>query len=347
MITHLCGRRPRMHLLIVASLLCAASPAQAQSNEELYEKAKQEKSLTLYGAGPSDPYQRRIKDFEEKYPGITVSFTGGLSIGLNKKIEEQLAAKKMDTDVAIFQTLQDFGRWKKQGALLPFRPLGSDKIDPAFKDEDGAFTTVHVNMITYAYNTELVPAAEVPRSALDFLKPRFAGKLIATDPGHDDAGFYVFYSIVEKYGWDYMAKYMAQKPKFVTTGHATVSNEIADGKMLATFDSTSTTPRLKAQGKPINLVLSQEDPTPLFLVAAAIFKDAPHPNAAKLFVNWYLDPAQQSRTGTFSPRSDVPPPRGWQPLSSYKLDTGYRKMLSDEARLIELKKRMATYTGPH
>jgi ABC-type Fe3+ transport system substrate-binding protein len=228
---------------------------------------------------------------------------------------------------------------------MSYIPEGADKIDPAFKDEDGTFTTVLVNMITYAYNTQLVPAADVPKSALDFLKPLFTGKLITTDPGEDDAGLMVFYSIIEKYGWDYMTKYMAQKPKFVNDGHATVSNQIAAGEMLASFDSTSTTPRLKAQGKPIDLVLPRDDATPLFLVAGAIFKDAPHPNAAKLFLNWYLAPEQQSRIGTFSPRSDVAPPRGMQPLTAYKLDTGYRKLLSDEAKLVELKKRFAEFTG--
>jgi ABC-type Fe3+ transport system substrate-binding protein len=139
---------------------------------------------------------------------------------------------------------------------------------------------------------------------------------------------------------------MTQKPTFVNTGHADVSNPIAAGSMLATFDSTSTTPRLKAKGLPIELTLSRDDPTPLFYVAAAIFKNAPHPNAARLFLNWYLAPEQQRRTGTFSPRSDVPPPAGWQPLTSYNLDTGYRTMLSDEARLNELKKKMAGYVHP-
>jgi len=330
--------------LIMTPLLCWN--AQAQSNDELYQKAKGERTLSLYAAGPSDPYRRWIDEFQKQYSGVTVSFTGGLSNGLNSKIEAQLATGTMETDLAFFQTLQDFGRWKKRGALLAFRPEGSDRIDPAFKDEDGAFTTVSVNMITYAYNTKLVPTEDIPRNALDFLKPRFAGKLIATDPGEDDAGFYVFHSIVAKYGWDYMAKYMAQKPKFVTTGHADVSNPIADGSMLTTFDSTSTTPRLKAKGLPIELVLSRDDATPLFYVAAAIFRDAPHPNAAKLFLNWYLAPEQQRRTGTFSPRSDVPPPSGWQPLTSYNLDTGYRTMLSDEARLNELKKKMAGYVHP-
>ena len=262
------GALLRVLSLSALALACCAGYARAQTSDELYEKAKLEKTITLYAAGPSEPYQRWSEEFQKRYPGVTVAFTGGLSNGLNTKIEQQLAAKKMETDLAIFQTLQDFGRWKKQGALMSYKPEGADKIDPAFKDEDGTFTTVGVNMITYAYNTQLVPAADVPKSALDFLKPLFAGKLITTDPGEDDAGLMVFYSIVEKYGWDYMTKYMAQKPKFVNDGHATVSNAIAAGEMLASFDSTSTTPRLKAQGKPIDLVLSRDDATPLFLVAA-------------------------------------------------------------------------------
>jgi ABC-type Fe3+ transport system substrate-binding protein len=247
------------------------------------------------------------------------------------------------SDIAIFQTIQDFVRWKREGALMLFRPLGSDSIDPAFKDEDGAFTTVGVNMVSYAYNTQLVAPADVPKSALDFLKPLFLGKLVTTDPSEDDAGLITFKGIIEKYGWDYMDKYMAQKPTFVNDGHANVSNAVAAGVMLATFDSTSTTPRLKHEGKPIEAVLSQADNIPVFLVAAAIFKDAPHPNGAKLFLDWYLAKEQQSRTGTFSARADVPPPEGFQPLASYKIDSGYRQLLSDESKLEDLKKRLAGY----
>jgi ABC-type Fe3+ transport system substrate-binding protein len=224
-----------------------------------------------------------------------------------------------------------------------FRPLGSDQIDPAFKDEDGAFTTVSVNMVSYAYNTQLLAPADVPRSALDFLKAPFQGRLISTDPTEDDASLLTFRGIVEKYGWDFMDKYMAQKPSFVTTGHAAVSNAIAAGEKLATFDSTSTTPRLKAQGKPIEPVFSQSDPTPVFLVGAAIFKDAPHPNAAKLYLTWYLAKEQQSRSGTFSPRADVPPPPGLAPLSSYNIDRGFRALVSDESGLRELRQRFGGY----
>ena len=333
--------------LLLASLLCAAAQAHAESMDELYEKAKLEKTVTLYGAGPAGSHDRWIRDFQQKFPGVTVAFTGGLSNGLNQKIEQQLAAKKMEVDLAIFQTIQDFAKWKKVGALLLFKPEGTDVIDPAYRDEDGAFTAVSVNTVVYAYNTELVAAADVPKSALDFLKPVFAGKLITTDPTEDDAALSAFNLIVEKYGWDYMTKYMAQKPAFVTTGHAAVSNAIAAGEKLATFDSTSTTPRLKAQGKPIEPVFSQADPTPVFLVGAAIFKEAPHPNAAKLYLTWYLAKEQQSRSGTFSPRSDVAPPPGLQPLSAYRIDTGYRKLVTDELRLMELRKQFGNYIKQH
>jgi ABC-type Fe3+ transport system substrate-binding protein len=334
---------PRILPLLAASLACCVAPARAESIDALYEKAKLEKTLVLYGAGPTGSHDRWIRDFQQRFPGVTVALTGGLSTALNKKVEQQLASKAMEADLAIFQTIQDFGRWKKAGALLLFKPEGSELIDPAYKDEDGAFTAVSVNTIVYAYNTRLLAAADVPKSALDFLKPMFQGQLITTDPSEDDAALAVFNMIVGKYGWSYMDKYMAQKPAFVTTGHAAVSNAIADGEKLATFDSTSTTPRLKQAGKPIEPVFSQADDTPVFLVGGAIFKGAPHPNAAKLYLTWYLAKEQQSRSGTFSPRSDVPPPPGLQPLSSYKIDSGFRRLVSDESRAAELRKRFASY----
>ena len=335
----------RIPALLAASLACCALEARAESMDALYEQAKLEKTLVLYGAGPTGSHDRWIKDFEQRFPGVTVAFTGGLSTSLNQRIERQLVSGTMEADLAILQTIQDFGKWKKADALLLFKPEGSDAIDPAYKDEDGAFTAVSVNTIVYAYNTNLVPSADVPRSALDFLKPRFQGGLITTDPTEDDAGLAAFTTIVGKYGWNYMDKYMAQKPVFVTSGHATVSNAIASGEKLATFDSTSTTPRLKQAGKPIEPVFSQADPTPAFLVGAAIFKQAPHPNAAKLYLTWYLAKEQQSRSGTFSPHSDVAPPPGLEPPSSYNIDRGYRALVSDEARLTHLRARLRGYIG--
>jgi ABC-type Fe3+ transport system substrate-binding protein len=329
----------------VLTILSVAAPAAAQSMDELYAKAKTEGALEFYSGGPIAPYEHFLNDFKQHFPGLTVSITGGFSNVLNAKINDQLRAKKLGVDMAFFQTVQDFVAWKHEGVLLNFKPDGFDQIAPAFRDADGAYTTVKVSAITYAYNTKLVAPADVPKSALDFLKPTFAGKLITCYPADDDATLYLFYTIVQKYGWDYMTKYMANKPHFVQ-GHLNVARSVGDGANAATFDGTSTADAVAHTGKPIKSAFSQADATPLFTLTAGIFKSAPHPNAAKLFLNWYMAKQQQSRLGVFSPRTDVPPPPGLKPLSSYKVANGYREFVTDAEQLAELRKRFESYTGP-
>ena len=220
----------------------------------------------------------------------------------------QLAAKKLEVDMAIFQTVRFCVAWKKAGVLLPFKPDGFDKIDPRFRDPDGAFTTTSIVLLTYAYNIKMVAPADVPKSALDFLKPQFAGKLVTAYPADDDATLYVFDTIVKKYGWDYMKNYMAQKPNLIQ-GHLAELRSIANGTNSVTFDSTSsTTGALKKSGQPIDFAFPERDAMPTFVVTAGILKDAPQPNAAKLFLDWYMAKEQQSRLGTYSARTDVDPP---------------------------------------
>ena len=170
--------------------------------------------------------------------------------------------------------------------------------------------------------------------------PCFAGKLITTDPTEDDAALSVFNMIVQKYGWDYMDKYMAQQPAL--RHHRPRRGVERDRRGREARDLRFHLDHAAAQGagKPIEPVFSQADATPVFLVGAAIFKDAPHPNAAKLYLTWYLAKEQQSRNGTFSPRADVPPPPAWRRSRPTTSTTGYRKLVSDEARLTELRKRL-------
>ncbi len=329
-----------------AVMTLASATAHAESADQLYEKAKAEKTLVFYSGGPAEPYERMAKDFAQRYPGIAVSVTGGFSNVLDRKIDDQLAAKKLEVDMAIFQTVQDFVAWKKAGVLLPFKPDGFDKIDPRFRDPDGAFTTTSVVLLTYAYNNKMVAPADVPKSALDFLKPQFAGKLVTAYPADDDATLYVFDTIVKKYGWDYMKKYMAQKPNFIQ-GHLAELRSVANGTNAVTFDSTSsTTGALRKSGQPIEFAFPERDAMPTFVVTAGIFKDAPHPNAAMLFLDWYMAKQQQSRLGTYSARTDVDPPAGLKPLSAYKIEAGYRQFVSDETSLVALRKRFESFTGP-
>jgi ABC-type Fe3+ transport system substrate-binding protein len=334
--------------LVPASLTLAAilpfAGVHAETLDELYQKAKAEKELVFYSGGPAAPHENRAKQFMQQFPGISVSVTGGFSNVLNERIEKQMADKKLAVDMAFFQTVQDFVAWKKQGKLILFKPDGFDQIMPTMRDPDGAYMALSANALTYAYNTQLVRAEDAPKSALDFLKPMFAGKVITCYPADDDATLYLFHTIVQKYGWGWMDKYQANKPNYVQ-GHLSVSRSVAAGDNMVTFDASSSVWQFKRQGK-VEVALSAVDETPVFTLTGGIFRDAPHPNAAKLYLTWFLAKEQQTRLGSFSPRRDVAPPAGFQPLTSYKIANNYREFMLDAKLVADLRQRFEHYTGP-
>ena len=327
-----------------ALLLFAAASSRAETLDQFYEKAKLEKTLVFYSGGPAAPHGNRAKEFMQKYPGIAVSVTGGFSNVLNEGIERQIADRKLEVDMAFFQTVQDFVIWKTQGKLLAFKPDGFDQILPNFRDEDGAYLALSANALTYAYNTARVRAEDAPKSAQDFLKPMFAGSVITVYPADDDAALYLYHLIVQKYGWGWMDKYMATKPNFIQ-GHLPIARSVASGENIATFDASSSVWPFKREGK-LEIVWSPVDETPVFTLTGGIFKDAPHPNAAKLYLTWFLAREQQSRLGSFSSRVDVPPPEGFQPLASYKIANNYREFMTNDKLVADLRKRFEGYTGP-
>jgi ABC-type Fe3+ transport system substrate-binding protein len=329
---------------IAAALLTTMTTARAETVEQLYEKAKAEKSLLFYAGGPTAPYEARIKQFQAAFPGIQVSVSGGFSNVLNEQIEKQFSAGKLEVDFAFFQTVQDFVNWKRRDKLLAFKPDGFDQIMPNFRDEDGSYVALSANALTYAYNTSRVRPEDAPASAQDFLKPMFAGKLITCYPADDDATLYLFHLIVQKYGWAWMDKYMATKPNFVQ-GHLPVARSVASGENIATFDASSSVWPFRREGK-LAVLWSPVDETPVFTLTGGIFRDAPHPNAAKLYLTWFLAKEQQTRLGSFSSRVDVPPPEGLQSLSSYKIANSYREFMIDDRLVADLRKRFEAYTGP-
>ncbi len=333
--------------ITLGAIVCAAASfAQAQSMDQLYEKAKLEKELVIYGGGPTTLYEVPARAFEQKYPGIKVTIHAGFSNVLDEKINEQIKSKKLDVDLAILQTVQDFIRWKKEDVLARFKPAGWGAIDKSFKDHDGYYVGVFVTSVSYAYNKNLVKSADVPTSAKDFLKPEFKGKMITCYPHDDDITLYMFYTALEHYGWDWVNKYMANGAQFVQ-GHLGVSRSLASGENMVSFDSNPNfSLREQRAGKPVDIAFSKIDPTPVWAQTAATFRDSPHPNAARLFLTWFLDKEQQSKLDTWSPRKDVPPPTGLPPLFSLKLANKYPAFISNTELVAYLRKRFEALTGP-
>jgi ABC-type Fe3+ transport system substrate-binding protein len=336
----------RNALTVIGGAAASAFDLGGARAADLYDAAKAEGALTVYTGGVVANSAGSVKAFNAQYPGIDVTIIGDYSNVNDVKIDRQLNDKNVTADVASFQTVEDFVRWKRAGDLLPFKFDGFALYADRYKDLDGAFTATGLNPLTYAYNTKLVAPGDVPKSAQDFLSPKFHGQAITCYPHDDDATLYLFYTLVQKYGWPFVDAYMKTDPYFVQ-GHAGVVTAIAAGKKAVSFDNSEHTAlAAKAQGAPIDVAYSAADPTPVFYNSAAILRAAPHPNAAKLWVNFTLSKDQQLAMQNWSARSDVPPPNGLAPLSTRRLADDYRGFVTQDDLVTSLRKRFLAYTGP-
>ncbi len=343
------GRRRFLHL--TAAGVGAVALARATSTrvayaqlDELYRLARAEGQLNLQGGGPAAGFQAAARQFMAAFPGVTVNFAG-----VNRpEIDRQLASGNLECDLVIFQGWQYFDRWKQDNALLPFMPPGFDQIPAGFKDLDGTHVGIRVGALGIAYSTDRVPPDLVPQSAADFLDPQLGGLCITCYPQQDELTLYRYETIVHQYGWDFVESLLANRPQFIQ-GHLGVAQEIAAGRAGVSFDSTlETALPAQASGAPIAAIIPEADGLPIWAQPAGIFRAAPHPNAAKLYLSWLLTPDQQAQLGPgqWSVRADVPPPAGFHPISEYNVLTGYRDFVLDEERLEALQTRYRESIGP-
>jgi ABC-type Fe3+ transport system substrate-binding protein len=316
-----------------------ASLAQTVDLNALYERAASEGEVSAYLQGPPQVYAGFVDAFEAKYPKVKVRITSG-RYDLMPKIDAQIAAGIMEADLAILQTTQDYVRWKRQGALQSFAPPGFDLIPAKLKDPEAQFLPVFLVMIGFAYSPMQVSEVDAPRTIPDFLKPAFKAKIVSTYPHDDDLTLYSNTLIVEKYGWGMIEKLLKQDMKFVRS-HVLVAQETAKGERPVTFDQIS-------QFNKVSFVAPDDLPMPVYPITTGIFAKSPHPNAAKLFLAFAISKEQQQRTaasGAISVRSDVEPPAGLKPLSSYRIADGYINFISDETRTKELRRIFESYIG--
>lgn len=312
--------------------------------ERLYRLAKADGRLTVYMGGDKPGQWDWVgQAFTTRFPELKCSVVTDLSKVHDARIDNQLANRDLVVDVAILQTAQDFTRWKNIGALLRYRPIGHDQIFANAKDADGYWTGIFYGAFAEMVNTKELPADPSSFTALDLLDARFKNKLIFTYPNDDDAVLYDFKLTVDKYGWDWLKRIMAQNPKFLrgTPGSAA---GVASGEYLATLGTT---------GDPTpdaTVVLPATDPFNSWAQHGAIFKDGPHRAAAQLFLSWITSQSFQTASiadWTWSVRKDVDPSAGRRPLADYPNTNpdDFVRFMSDRDQVERFRAQVQLYVG--
>jgi ABC-type Fe3+ transport system substrate-binding protein len=260
------------------------------------------------------------------------------------RIDEELARKNLQVDVAHLQTLHDFDAWKARGVLAPYKPIGWSQIADGYKDRQGHFTGLFLLTFANTYNTALVKAEDAPRNYSDFLKPDFKGRIIITYPHDDDAVLYVFDKIVQQYGIEFMDKLKAQNVQWVR-GTQTPRDAVLAGKYAIATGTSG--PLVTPPNGATALALPTSDPFLTWAQTGAIFKDAPHPAAARLYMSWQLSYANQASASRFPIRKDIAPPIGIKPIAQYNTSPAdFLAFMRDRARVERAKSLFERLIGP-
>jgi iron(III) transport system substrate-binding protein len=150
-----------------------------------------------------------------------------------------------------------------------------------------------------------------PKKWADLLDPRWKDKLTVGHPGFSGfVGNWVV-SMNDKFGWDYFTKLAANNPKIGRSINDTVT-DIVGGERQVGAGPDNYSLEKKGAGNAID-VQFPEDEAILIVSPVAILKDAPHPNAARLFESFFYSKEYSqtmAKTFNYPPRADIPPPSG-------------------------------------
>src|SRR6266446_499829 len=268
-------------LTLVAAVLVV--PASAQ--DARVEAAKKEGKVVWYTSLALPTAERVAKLFEAAYPGIKVEVHRTGSQRILQRVMQELQANLKLVDVIHTSDAGHFVLLKDKKLLMKYTPAGVDAFPPGFKDKDGYYYGLRATVNVIAYNSKVIPAAEAPRTWKDLLDPKWKGKLVTAHPGYSGVIATHVLALVHLHGWDYFKQLAQSKPMLVQSA-VDPSGVVASGERpVAVNGGDYTFYQIKKKGNPVEIVFPKEG-VPLVISPTAIASFAPHPNAARLFIDF-------------------------------------------------------------
>jgi iron(III) transport system substrate-binding protein len=270
--------------LAVLALWYFGSTATYAASADIIDAAKKEGEMNWYGGGSSEIDENINRGFMKKYPFIQAKKFRIQSQRLLVRFETESRAGKHSADI-VRTTDWYIDIFKKKNLLLKYDSPERKQFADEFKDKDGFYTSLYMAVHGLAYNPKLVAKNEVPRSYDDLLAPKWKGKL-----GLEDAAYVWFVNVLkikgEKQGIEYMRR-LAKQDVSLRSGTTLLVNLVAAGELPLAIDLyAENIERSKKAGAPVDWVAFE--PTIVHTIAGGINRNAPHPNASKLFMDFLL-----------------------------------------------------------
>jgi iron(III) transport system substrate-binding protein len=256
----------------------------------LEEEAKKEGVFAYYGTMSTDHSTRLLAAFRARYPFLQISHYRSGSTALLSKILTETRGGRYDFDVVDQEpgAVYELGR---AGLIEKYLSPNRQFVRPEMMDKEGLWTGGYHLVVVTGYNTKLVRKDETPKSYEDLLNPKWKGKLVLDT---QDADW--FHTLLEYFGEEKglnFMKRMAQLKPDVRTGHTLEAQLLAAGEYsLSPILYGYRVAQMMTEGAPVDFVMPEPVISKPRMLSLA--KQAPHPYAAILFLDWII--GQEAQT---------------------------------------------------
>ena len=277
-------------------------PGAQQEWERTVAAAKKEARLNFYvGRYGSEPL---LSEFRKEYPAIKISSVNGQGSQLATRILAEARAGNVIADLYSGGANTNYNLLYKgkvldsiKAALILPEVLDQSKWyggSHAYADTEGEHIFVYIANPSSSglyYNTSLVNPKEF-KSYWDLLNPKWKGKIVSQDPtGTGIGATLVFYYNNPEIGPDFIKRFFGTMDVTYGRDRRQISDWLASGKYAICLGCRDA-PKAKMQGLPVEEFESGAWKEGVHISTGggsmSLVKGAPHPNAARVFINWFL-----------------------------------------------------------
>jgi iron(III) transport system substrate-binding protein len=287
-------------------------------------KAEQEGEVVYYGHDSEPAIADLLEAFRKDFPKLKTSYVRAQTGALYAKLLAERSAGRFLVDVLQMSEPSPALDFQKKGGYDLHLSPEHATFKPGYQSSPpGYFTFAGVTFAGIAYNRGKVKSEQAPKEWKDILNPAFKDGISAklSTSGMQHAQWYVLRKL---YGNDFWQQFAKQRPRGFDS-RAQLFDRLAKGddRVCALAEYAGYT-LFKEKGADIEFV-APSDGLPATPITLGVVNRAPHPEAARLFVDWALSGRGQAVYQTHkillygSLRGDAPPMATGKRLADFKL----------------------------
>jgi ABC-type Fe3+ transport system substrate-binding protein len=303
----------------------------ADRQDNLVAAAKKEGKLDWVTSFAGPVVDSIVSAFQKQYPFIHMTVNRADEGVIIPRAVQEIGAGKSAGD-AFEVTASGALEFKDAGVLQPYLSPNAGTISDEYKVLDGGkdlLLTDRISYISFGYNTSKISADAVPKTLEDLLNPKLAGKLaIETDTTSEEFVGAVLHKMGDAAGEDFLKKLAAQHVAETAVSGSALMGLVASGQYGGSPSVFHNHQQQNARkGAPVAWV--PLDPVVANVGQLGILKDAAHPAAAMLFVDFMTSAAGQKvlESQLYTPPEVKQPFDAWVPSQGAKDAEAYNDEL--------------------